>query len=49
MRAAFHGRTYRPALWTDACKERYNSAEVWSIMKSYEDDYCWVCEVNDLE
>lgn len=23
LKGCFHGRTYRPALWTDACKERY--------------------------
>ncbi|CAD7963518.1 unnamed protein product [Amoebophrya sp. A120] len=47
LKGCFHGRTYRPALWTDACHERYSSAGVYSIMKSYEEEYCWICEVND--
>lgn len=48
LKGCFHGRTYRPALWTDACKGRYNSANVYSIMQSYKEDYCWICEVNDV-
>lgn len=27
---------------------RYTSAKVHSIMKSYEEDYCWICNVNDV-
>eukprot|EP00392_Amoebophrya_sp_AT5.2_P005962 g5972.t1 len=49
LKGCFHGRTYRPALWTDACHERYESAGVYSIMKSYKEEYCWICEVNDVQ
>ncbi|CAD7944697.1 unnamed protein product [Amoebophrya sp. A25] len=48
LKGCFHGRTYRPALWTDACHDRYNKANVWSIKQSYEEQYCWICEVNDV-
>lgn len=49
LKGCFHGRTYRPALWTDACRERYKSANVYSIQQSYQNDYCWVCDVNSVE
>jgi len=48
LKGCFHGRTYRPALWTDACRDRYKSANVYSIQQSYQRDYCWVCDVNSV-
>jgi 4-aminobutyrate aminotransferase-like enzyme len=49
LKGCFHGRTYRPALWTDSCKERYKEAKAYSIVQTYQQDYCWMCEVNDCE
>lgn len=47
LKGCFHGRTYRPALWTDSCRGAYKKAKAYSINKAHENEYCWFCNVND--
>lgn len=47
LRGGFHGRTYRPALWSDSNKSTYTEHKAYSLMHTFKHEYCWLCDVND--
>lgn len=48
LKGCFHGRTYKPAIWTDSCREAYTKHKAHSIVHTYAVDYVWNCEPNNL-
>jgi len=47
LRGAFHGRTYKPALWSDSCSGAYKKVNAYTVLKGKE-GYTEIVPPNDV-